>query len=149
MASEETYLNVRASLLRFCTQFIQDNFPNQFSTVDFDAHTSLNDLPDNNVIGISEFVFKEDTEMYEGAVNFMVMTTADDKNLQNLLPAIGKLFNVTLTTKEIEVVDREDATVLGNLIVKGGTTVSPVARNEARPLQGVFVSFGASFLTPP
>ena len=135
-------LNLRASLLKMCNDFIFDNTLTDFENFDFDAHAGIQDLPNTHLIGISELSLTEDKELYYGECMAMICTKQDDTNLKNLYPVNSKLFDALRADKSYPLVDSSNGQTIGRIVVKLGTTSLPVAFTKSRPLQVIAFSFG-------
>ena len=149
MSYENLHYDVNSSLLMMCKDFITDNSLTDFDVFDFDAHASLNDLPNNHLAGVAEFSMMENGDSYDGHCTILVCTKQDDANLKILKPTVSKMFARLKTGREIQLVQSTDALVLGNLKIKSGTEALPVARTETRPLIAITVNFGLTLLSPP
>jgi hypothetical protein len=149
MTYDNIQFDINSSLLKMCTDFTTDNSLTDYETIDFDAHASINDLPNNDLIGIAEYSLMELEDMFEGSCTVMICTTQDDSYLEKLKPTVSKLFNRLRSGREIEVVNSSNGTVIGRLKIMVGTEATPVARTKSRPLQGINISFGLSLITVP
>ena len=149
MAYEDLYLDVNSSILKLCKDFITDNALVGFQVFDFDAHASLNDLPNNHLVGVAEYSLMENSDSYEGECMLIICTKQDDANLKILKPVVSKLFSRVKAGKEIPLVQSTNALVLGNLKLKPGSEAMPVSRTESRPLIAINISFGLALISPP
>ena len=146
------YTNIQASLLRYCTDFLQNhNLNDKFEVFDFDSHSSINDMPsDKDVIGIGEFSLQEDEKNYYATLYFSVSTTSDDANLKRLRPVVDQLFSQLKVGEALcPIINSESSKIVGNLVVMNGTEVLPVARTTTRPLVMIGVMLGSTLLVPP
>lgn len=142
------YMNTKASLLKYCKDFCTRN-GFDFDVFDFDAHATINELPDNDLIGIGEFSMENNSQMYIVTCMIGVCTKADDQNLTRLSPAIDKLFNELQPDRVdniLEIVTADVGEKTGQFKIINPIAVLPVARNaKARPFQTVAVSLAATF----
>lgn len=147
----DVYNNVSSSLIKFCSDFIEDNgFSLTTVPFDFDAHATVAEFPEKDLIGISEYMIENIDRQYIVSALICVCTQADDSNLQRLRPLIGGLFGKLIVgSSPVIVVDSEIGVPLGHLTVLESVKVLPVSRSITRPLQMIGVHFGSSFTTPP
>jgi len=150
MSYENIHLNINASLLKVCKDFIlSEGLSADYDVFDFDAHASLNDLPNKGLIGIAEYSLAEDSDMYSGECMIVISTMQDDLNLQKLKPLVSKMFSKWRTGQEIAAVTADNGTLIGNIKVHSGTEALSVARTQSRPLQMISVSFGLATVLSP
>lgn len=138
------YLNVKASLLKYCKEFNQRHSLG-FDIFDFDAHTTINELPDVDLIGIGDYSLDNDGELITVSCLIGVVTKADDHNLNRLSPVIDKLITELYPNKvdsDLVVVTATDGLPYGQLKLTGQIAALPVSRTmQARPYQTVAVTF--------
>ena len=150
MLYDNLYMDVSSSLLKFCKDYIdQNSLDDDFDVFDFDAHASLNDIPTSNLIGIAEYSLTEFNDQYEGEAMLIISSNQDDANLVVMRPHVTKLFNLLKTGMEIPIIRSVDGYMLGNLKLKAGSSVMPVARTQSRPLQAISFSFGLALISQP
>ena len=148
----KTFRNIEASLLKFCNDLIREKgWDNTFKPFNFDTHALINALPNADLLGIAELSLVEDEGTYDGTVTFVASTQNDDTNLQKLREVIDVLFDkLSAGSREIRLVENDSGQARGNLIVKRGTTVLPVAKDaKGRPVQVILVHFGCAMRTAP
>jgi len=149
MTYENLHQDVHSSLLKMCKDFITDNGLTGFQVFDFDAHASLNEIPEQHLVGVGEYALREDVDSYQGECMIIISTLQTDANLKVLRPAVSKMFARLKAGRDIQLVQSTNALSLGNLRIKEGTEAMPVARTESRPLVGINISFGLALLSPP
>lgn len=136
------------SLLIFCNDFITKNNLEDFTTFDFDAHASLEELPNDNLIGIAEFELEERQELYYGSCSLLLSTLQTDYNIQLLRPTLSKLFHDLRTNMRIPIYNDTLTEEIGNIIIMEGTQAMPVSRTKTRPLSGVNINFATAVFQP-
>jgi len=146
------YTDVKKSILKFCKDYIENNgLASKFDVFDFDAHATINELPNKDLIGIGEFSIENNSEMYTVTCYIAVCTKADDKNLARLTPVIDGLFDLLRPGhKAMDVVRQSGNTVqtLGQLVLMESVSVLPVARTETRPIQMLAIQLGSGLIDP-
>ena len=149
MSYDDVQFDVGKSLIKMCNDFIVSNSLTDFQVFDFDAHASLNELPETNLIGIAEYSLTELGGYYSGSCMVIVSTKQSDSDLTVLRPVVSKMFNRVKSDSVITVVEGDTGSVLGNLKVMAGTEAMAVARTKSRPLQAMNISFGLSLSEVP
>ena len=147
MSYENIQLDVGASLLALCKQFIIDEGLRDFQVFDFDTHTVTQDFPDTNLVGVAEYSLIEDEGLYTGHCMFIVSTLQDDMQLSTLKPTVSKLFNRLKSGSTAPVVEMATGLEIGNIKTMLGTEASAVSRTKGRPLQAINVHFGVAAVT--
>lgn len=149
---DNIFMDVRASLLKYCKD-VRARYPNalpNFDVFDFDSHASVNDMPENDVIGISEYSIANADNHYYVTCMIVICTKADDAQLGRLNPAMSALFSeLKPGFSGITVVNAQSGNEIGVLKVMENVTALPVARADNRPIQMIAVEMGSSFLVPP
>ena len=102
-----------------------------------------------HLIGIAEYSLTEFNDQYEGEAMLIISSNQDDANLVVMRPHVTKLFNLLKTGMEIPIIRSVDGYMLGNLKLKAGSSVMPVARTQSRPLQAISFSFGLALISQP
>lgn len=140
------YNNCRASLLKYCKDFISKNSLTGYQVFDFDTHASLHDLPDTNLIGIAELSLDNAGHTYNAYCMIGIATKANDTYLEELLPAIDKMYDELRPDYILSIIDAADENVQrGNLKVIDSVELMPVARTNSRPVQFIAVPFALMF----
>lgn len=148
-----TYLNMHSSLLRFCKtmagEFVANNITDKCSVFDFESHASIEDLPSEDMVGLSHFSLDIDDPLITGDVMITVAVGSDDKNLQRLRPMIDHLYETFKKEKHVELVDSDTGACYGYMRLKDKMYISPVEKNTIRPVAGLGFEVVTDFLTPP
>jgi hypothetical protein len=140
------YENVWGSVVAFANNVIDDRqpkYPNiEIGYVDWEAHANINELPDTDLIGSTTITITEESpEMFHGSFTIGVSTYADDKNLFRLRNYVGEIFNRLRPGSKVAFYDHETLEQKGWFNIVDGTTILPVTRADARPLQFVQCQF--------
>ncbi len=138
------YLGVQKSLLRVCSDFISQSNLTGFIPFDFDSHGTINQLPDNDLIGVGELSLKNDVDDFMGTCYILVSTRGDDGNLVRLRPVVSNLFSFLSPGTVLPLLDPQTGAEVGSMKITAGVSILPVARTKTRPLQ--MVSFGFSLV---
>lgn len=131
------------SLVGFCYDFIKENNLD-FDSFDFDAHASLEELPQKNLIGVGEYSLQEEQELYYGSCSIFISTLQTDHNINILRPTLAKLFAELHTNRRIPIYNDDFTQEIGNIVIMNGTQAMPVARTKTRPLAGINISFATA-----
>lgn len=140
------YSDCRASLLKYCKDFLTKNSLTGYQVFDFDTHASLHDLPDEKLIGISELSLENSDNTYVAYCMIGVATKANDTYLKELLDVMDKMYDELRPDHILQIVDKSDGvTPKGNLKVMDNVSLMPVARTNSRPVQFIAVPFALMF----
>lgn len=134
--------NLHASLFRFCHD-IRDELADQnifVTVIDWDAHADINKLPAADVLGIAGYSFELDDHQISIGASFGI-STWQDVSLFRHRRIRALVVERLLPTALIPVYDADSGEEKGQLVVRNGTSVMPMARTEVRPLQFVTASF--------
>lgn len=146
------YADINRSLAAYCNKFLTRNSLTGFEVFDFDAHTTINELPgDKHLIGISDYSIENQKDMYLITCVIAVCTLSTDKNITVLRDCIDKLFTELkpgATGENLAIVD-SNGIKRGYLTVGGDVLALPIGRTETRPFQGIAITFGAGYLELP
>ena len=139
--SSTLWEDVRSSIFNFCGAFAGKLHGEGVATLDifvFDAYAENLKLPETDLIGPWQLSADLDGPMVtvRGHVG---LSTLNDTNLFRLEKVSGRLFEEFLPGSLIPLYDAQSGVVTGNLVVAEGTSMSPVAEAQQRPLK--FVSF--------
>lgn len=137
--------SISASVLAFARAF---GLSRSLVIFDFDAHATLEELPENDLIGIMEFSLGSDTGMLT-TETMIVISTNDDLNLGRLRKFIGELFDQLQPGATFSVVDADSGIAIGNLKIMDGTQILPVARSRTRPFQAIAIRAGSDIRLRP
>lgn len=140
------YMNCCVSIAKVCKDF---GDANGLTVYDFDAHATVSELPNADIIGPMEIEVEND----EGMLTVMGMigiSLREDLNLFRLRPLVAKLFRDLSPNNTFGLYDAETSKKYGIMKILNGTQVLPVVRSKNRPIQ--FVAFAAAtdqrMLTP-
>ena len=128
------YNDIWASIVKFCQTFATANAP--LTVVNLDAHADLTSLPTSDIIGPKNYMldYNEGTQV---ASVMLVVSTLDDENLFRLDGLMGKLYQQLTPGKTIPFINADTGATMGVLKIMDGTSVSPVARTNSRPVKFV------------
>lgn len=137
------YLDLHASLLRFCAD-MRDNMGSLIpSYVNFDAAWDEAELPDGPIIGNMGLTFECDDQFIEGS--FQVgFSTKNDENLFELVKAVNTIHQRLLPTSKLKIYDATTGVEKGHMVILNGTRVMPVAGSKTRPIQFIAVQFATT-----
>lgn len=136
----ELFKNFYSSLLKFCQDFNDAMTAKGYNlaVVNFDAHSDINDLPQQDCVGIMNYALTVDDHF--ASIRCMIgVTTLDDTNLFRLNDLSGELLDLLLPTRRIEVVDHNTGQRIGLMSVQNGTRALP-ASGQVRPARFIAVS---------
>lgn len=144
--SDKLYENLHSSLVSFAQTIIEDRkelYPDVLiDFIDWEAHANIHELPDKDLIGLTAVTLtEEDPEMFSGSFTVGISTFANDKNLFRLRNYVGKAFSEMRPLKRVPLYDAENCLQLGWLHIVDGTTVMPMTKADARPLQFIQCGF--------
>lgn len=134
------YKNFYASLLKFCQDFNDAMTAKGYklAVVNFDAHADIDTLPSDDCVGIMNFALTVDDHFT--TIRCLVgVVTNDDTNLFRLHDLSGELLDWLLPTRRIEIVDHEDGSHIGWMIIQNGTRALAVS-GEVRPTRFFIIS---------
>jgi hypothetical protein len=137
----------RTSLIKFCQDQLQamimDGTISSGEFVDFDAHSQLDKLPEENLIGVANLHWVNDTDFY--TVGAMIgVSTWRDTNLFVHNDMIDWLEPKLLPMKTIALVDPTDGSEQGWMVAEAGTSLMPMLHTDTRSLQFFMVSWQTS-----
>ena len=136
------YTNFHSSLLRFCKLFADDrnSFGDNLAVVNFDAHSEIEDLPKQDVIGVSNYQLTVEEEGHE--IEAMIgVSTVEDTNNFRLADQVDRLLQQLMPESIIPVVEPGTAIQVGIMTIAAGTKAMPVSGSALRP--GVFIHIRA------
>lgn len=133
------YLDIDASLKRFCVDFGEAITPN-LNYEDFDSHADESTVQQGDLIGTSGLSITNNAPFLD--VDVMIgISTDTDTNLLRLRKVVAMLFQRLQPLNTIDVLDYETGIKKGNLMVLEGIRILPVGGSQARPIQYVMVGF--------
>lgn len=149
--SAKQWRNAQASLLKFCKDSIIGSGVNvqSFKPFNFDTHATINQLPNEDLVGIAELSLRNDQETYEITVMFVVCTGSDDTYSERLNPMIDYLFDKLKPGHQIMLVTEDTGQIVGKATIERGVTVLPIASTKGRPMQAISVVLASSLISPP
>lgn len=143
---EKLYENLHSSLTVFAQGLIADrqllypDVPIEF--IDWEAHANIMELPETDLIGLTAITLTEESpHMFQGSFTLGVSSFATDKNLFRLRSYVGKGFSAMRPECKIPFYDEAAASQIGWLYVVDGTTILPMTKADARPLQFIQAGF--------
>lgn len=142
--SNNPYMDCYTSLLAYCNKFLVDNSISGFEVFDFEGHAAKQELPEANLIGITDYSIQNNTDMYHITVMFMVCTKADDADLKVLRETVGKLFSILRPDARFPLL-KPDGTTVGEFVVMDEVMATSVGATKTRPVQGIAVSLGFGY----
>lgn len=149
--SDGLYKVLKTSTLAYCKGFLTRNTSITNTDVfDFDSHASLQELPEKDLIGISEFSVENSGDTYYVNCIVTICTKSDDSNILRLTNIMDKMFSEIrpgATGDKFKVVDSA-GTRLGNFTVKSPVEATPVMKSKTRPIQGIMVSLAIACASP-
>ncbi|KQS84256.1 hypothetical protein [Rhizobium sp. Leaf383] len=140
------YENLHSSLTMFAMGIIEDrkivHTGETIEFIDWEAHANIFELPDHDLVGLTTLALTEDEpETFNGSFTIGISTFASDKNLFRLRNYVGEAYRRMRPGSKIPFYDAEACKQTGWILVADGTTVMPMTRADARPLQFVQCSF--------
>lgn len=135
MNQADLYDNIVASIIKLSTDFIAAEIPSA-SYVDWDAHSTLIELPPGTLIGPAGCGMTHDERAIE--VVFAVgVGVQDDPNLFALRRLVSKLYGCLVPETRITIYDHATAQAVSWMVVKTPVAVTPVNRAMTRAMQFV------------
>ena len=135
MTKSELYDNIISSIIKMTTDFISAEYP-QATYCDFDAHSSLTELPDGVLIGPAGCGMSIE-EKGISVVFAIGVATNNDPNLFVLRGLISKLVGLVYPQTRITIYDHDTARAASWMVTKAPQAVTPVSKAELRSLQFV------------
>jgi hypothetical protein len=140
MIAENTWSSVVAFTQDLRDRLINEGVLKAPQYVEWDAHASINDLPQTDLIGLTAFALLAEENVVQ--VNCSIgVATFNEKNLFRLRKAAAIVFESLISGKTIPYLDANSGVVTNQLVIAGGTNLMPVARADVRSIQ--FVQFEA------
>lgn len=137
-----TWEDIRASVFKFCSDFGADQQAAQISVLtvfNFDAHVEEKALPTGDIIGPWQLSADIVNDALINVTGMIGLCTQTDPNLFKLEKMAGALLERMKPRQAIPLVDADTGVAYGRLTVCSGTSLSPVAQAQQRPLK--FVHF--------
>lgn len=146
----DAYLDVQASLLKVCKDYVTGSPDLGFDILDFDTHATIEALPARHLIGIAEYQMENDQETYYVDVLMTICTQASDNGLKILRPLAAEIFKDMRPGKQFSVVSRTNVnTLVGTMTVMNNVKMLPIGRANSRPIQMMAVRLAVAFASPP
>lgn len=139
----------RTSLIKFCqdsiTAMVTANIvpADQLQFVDFDAHAELDKLPDNDILGVANLNWHNDTHFYSVGVQIGVSTFADTNNFRHN-DIVDWLEPKLRPTCKIPLVDPTTGAETGWMVVEAGVALAPMFHTDTRSLQFMLLGLQTS-----
>jgi hypothetical protein len=138
---DELYLDVVASVLKYCTGKIatlQVAYPN-LRFLDWDAHAETHELPTNDLLGPSAVTLSEDQTDFLEMTAAIGVSTIDDIGLFRIRGLVSTIFGDMRPTKQIPLYRYATGQQVAWIVMAAPTMVSPMSRAETRLFQ--FIQF--------
>lgn len=135
MKYEELYENIAGSVLKLTVDFMAAEVPGAVF-VNWDAHATIEELPEGTLVGPAGVGMTEDEQGIE-VVFGAGIATADDPNNFNLTRLISKLYGRVRPQTRIPIYSLETAEPVSWMVVKTPTAITPVSRAMIRAMQFV------------
>lgn len=145
------YLDINRSILAYCNGVITRHGLEGFQTFDFDAHAVEQELPKEDLIGISEYTIKNLTDHYLVTCMILICTRSDDSNLHRLRPAVDALFQELKpgASGELFSILDENGLRRGYLTVMDDVEATAPGSTKTRPVSGIMLQFAAGYRDLP
>lgn len=143
-----TYEHLEASLLNFCQRFgeamqIQLVTDQPLEPYNFENMGSENELPQHDLVGISNLSIEMDEHLLELEL-LIGISTYDDLNNFRLRKLVGYLFEELKPTKNLPIIHAETGEPLNaSMVVMNGTKMMPVS-GATRPARFFIVRMMAT-----
>ncbi len=111
--------------------------------VNFEEHSTLYELPNQDVIGLGSFGMTITDMDLQFDVAFAI-STVEDQHLYRHVEIANSVVRRTLPGQTHTLLDAETGAEIGALVVTGGTQVKYVERTDKRNMRLIF----ATFMTP-
>lgn len=131
--------NIEASLLKRCKEVAIEASLSGFDIFNFDAHSVINDLPDKDLIGISELSITDHGGTLFVKSMIVISTKNDDNGIKRCRNAANLLFEAFMSDIQFKAVSATTGNDFGVLTIRPGTTLLPVGSTKSRPLQIIAV----------
>lgn len=139
MTTPTTYDNIKASLFHFCS-----TFDGSLTLYYFDAVNANTVLPEADLIGIKGLSVDIDEHLLTIRCMVGVATSESDTNLFRLDAKAGALLEALKPGTDIPALNASTGSVVGNLRVENGTSLSPVYTSNTKPLKFVSITLATS-----
>lgn len=131
------YRDIRASLLRLCSDFAREN--GDLAVVNLDGFTESADLPEGDFIGLTGLQMDLGNPLM-GQVGF-ALSTANDTGQFRLADLVNALANRLMPASRIFIYNATTGRTVGQLSVLTGTRIAPPVDTERNPIQPVYITF--------
>lgn len=134
------FRDVQASLFYFLKQLVAEHngeLPS-FQTYKFDAHAQENELPLQDLIGVSDLSLTDEGGLLTITTQF-VICTINDVGLMRLDKMTDYVYEKVAPDNTLDLIRHTDGVKIGNLKTVPGVTIFPVARADNRPIKGIGV----------
>lgn len=148
----DMYVNHQVSLYKylntFAAQMVTATYlKSDYELFNFDAFADLDNIPDKDILGVSQFNIDSDSGLF--IVSAMLgISTYDDINLARLDRMIGRLFEKLESGQLVPFVEESSGNQIGVMRVLNGTSVLPVVKTRTRPLKFVAVALSSDQRLP-
>lgn len=136
------YYMSRSSLIAALHECMEDmknlGITQKLSFVDLDCHAEVQELPQNDIIGIKSFSSYDNDGVYQISA-FIVCSTMNDENGIRLSKLIGYMFSRFAGSKSLKVIN-EDQQPVSCLDILGGTEVMPMSKSDGRMVQYIDIT---------
>ncbi len=147
MRHAELVIDIKSSIIKWSLAKIAElrALHSDFNTLqflDWDAHSSIPELPDTDLLGPAGIGITEDNGIYEIMMSIGFSSTKDP-NLFRITRMASSVFADFLSEKQIPIfrsataVSGQTPTTVGFIVFTSGTQLVPMSRAENRALQFV------------
>ena len=142
----DVYGDVHRSILNYCSSFLDRNVIQNFQIFDFDAHATIQELPNSDLLGVSDYAIENQQDIYVVTCMFVVCTKSDDAYLKRLRPVVAKLFSELRPSEEnlFKLID-ENGLKQGTIKIMSDVAALPIGNTKNRPVQAIAVSFSVGY----
>ncbi len=137
------YINIQASLLRFCSdnaKFIRTLTGKEFKSLNLDAFSNEDDLPEGDFIGIEDLALQSssDSSPLDSMSAVVTVSTVSDVNNMRLSKVVDHIYECVRPDKTLTLFDEDTGNRIGQIKCVRMAQILPVQDGKnARVFQSV------------
>lgn len=143
------YINIQASLLRFCSdnaKMMRTLVGSDFTTLNLDAFSNEDELPEGNFIGMEDLAVQSATDStpLDTLSAAITISTVSDINNMRLTKVVDHIYECLRPSKGFTLFDETTGDRLGNITCMNITQILPVQNaKNGRVIQSVIFQASA------
>lgn len=135
--------NIEASILKFCND-LNTELVLGCKVFNFDTHATVNELPQDELIGLMGLDLLNSGGLIEGSCMIAVCTLNDDTDLSKLRKAISSVFDRLQPGVQLDNVVSTTGSPIGKLTIMEPVHLMKVGSAKSRPIQMISFQFGSA-----